>query len=72
LVRASTIAAQFGEYCKLSVEFTNSIDKIVTRYPPASPAGAIEMDTGVMRPLGDQLAFRKITVDEAAKKLTAH
>jgi multiple sugar transport system substrate-binding protein len=63
------VAAQLSEYAKLSVEFTNSIEKIVTPYPPASPAGAIEVDTGVMRPLGDQLAFGKITVDEAAKKL---
>jgi multiple sugar transport system substrate-binding protein len=63
------VAAQLSEYAKLSVEFTNAIEKIVTPYPPASPAGASEVDTGVMRPLGDQLAFSKITVDEAAKKL---
>jgi multiple sugar transport system substrate-binding protein len=63
------VAAHLSEYARLSVEFTDSIAKIVTPYPPASPAGAIEVDTGVMRPLGDQLAFGKVTVDEAAKKL---
>jgi multiple sugar transport system substrate-binding protein len=67
-VRAEVLA-QLGEYSRLSVEFTNSIEKIVGPYPPASPAGAIEVDTGVMRPMGDQLAFGKVTVDEAAKKL---
>jgi len=67
-VRAEVLA-QLGEYSRLSVEFTNSIEKIVVPYPPASPAGAIEVDTGVMRPLGDQLAFGKVTVDEAARKL---
>jgi multiple sugar transport system substrate-binding protein len=63
------VAAQLDKYAKLSVEFTNSIETIVTAYPPAAPAGAIEVDTGVMRPLGDQLAFGKIGVDEAAKRL---
>jgi multiple sugar transport system substrate-binding protein len=67
-VRAEVLA-HLGEYSRLSVEFTNSIEKIVGPYPPASPAGAIEVDTGVMRPMGDQLAFGKVTVDEAAKKL---
>ena len=65
----SEIAAQLGEYQRMSVDFISSIEKIVTPYPPASPAGAIEVENGVVRPIADQLAFGKVTVDEAARKL---
>lgn len=65
----SLITPQLGEYAKRSVEFTKSIENVVNPYPPSAPAGAIEVDTGVMRPIGDQLAFGKISVDEAAKKM---
>ncbi|GBU09418.1 sugar ABC transporter substrate-binding protein [Gammaproteobacteria bacterium] len=69
-VRAA-IMEQLGDYSKMTVEFTDSIADIVTPYPPAAPAGAIEMDTGVMKPLGDQLGFGKISVKQAATSLIA-
>lgn len=65
----SQIAAQLTEYEKMSVDYINSIEPFVMKYPPSGPAGANEIETGLMRPIGDQLAFGKITVAEAAKKL---
>ncbi|MFA9441317.1 ABC transporter substrate-binding protein [Uliginosibacterium sp. sgz301328] len=67
-VRAE-VYKQLNEYEKMSVDFINTIQPIVMKYPPASPAGAIEIDVGVMRPIGEQLAYGKLNVADAAKKM---
>ncbi|MFT4173992.1 MAG: extracellular solute-binding protein [Rhodocyclaceae bacterium] len=67
-VRAE-VYKQLNEYEKLSVDFINTIAPIVMKYPPSSPAGAIEIDVGVMRPIGEQLAYGKLSVADAAKKM---
>ncbi|TRZ66308.1 MAG: carbohydrate ABC transporter substrate-binding protein [Comamonadaceae bacterium] len=65
----SEVMTSLNDIEKMSAEFISSIEKVTMPYPPASPAGAIEVENGVVRPIADQLAFGKITIDEAAKKL---
>ena len=69
LVVRGQIAAQLDAYEKMMVDYINAIEPVVSPYPPAAPAGAVELDVGVMRPIGDELAFGKITVAQAAKRL---
>lgn len=56
---------------RAAISYIDAISPAAQPYPPTPPEGSLEFDTGVMRPIADQLSFGKISVDEAAKRLVA-
>jgi multiple sugar transport system substrate-binding protein len=52
-----------------TVKYVELLKDQVGTYPSPAPLGSQEFDQNVMRPVADQLAFGKITVAEAAKRL---
>lgn len=54
---------------QLTVKYVELLKDQVGAYPVPAPLGSGEFDQNVMRPVADQLAFGKITIAEAAKKL---
>ena len=52
-----------------TVHYIELLKDQVGTYPVPAPLGSQEFDVNVARPVADQLAFGKITVAEAAKRL---
>jgi len=52
-----------------TVKYVNLLKDQVGDYPAPAPKGATEFDHTVFRPVADQLAFGKISVDEAARQV---
>lgn len=69
-VRAA-VAPTLNDNERASVAYIDFIADKVGAYPAPPPLGSTEFDVSVMRPIADQLAFGKLSVDDAAKKLIA-
>lgn len=52
-----------------TVKYINSLKDQVGGYPSPAPLGSTEFDQRVLRPIADELAFERISIDEAATRL---
>ncbi|RVH85059.1 carbohydrate ABC transporter substrate-binding protein [Sinorhizobium meliloti] len=52
-----------------TVKYINALKDQVGGYPSPAPLGSTEFDQRVLRPIADELAFERISIDEAATRL---
>ncbi len=65
----NAILPMLNETEQATVNYVSMLADKVIAYPPPAPKGANEFDRGVMRPVTDQLAFGKLTIAEASRRL---
>ncbi|SDR34215.1 carbohydrate ABC transporter substrate-binding protein, CUT1 family [Rhizobiales bacterium GAS191] len=63
------ILPTLNETEQATVKYVSSLADKVVPYPAPAPKGANEFDRAVMRPVTDQLAFGKLSIAEAARRL---
>ncbi len=63
------IAPTLNAVEQATVDYVNNLATKVVPVPPVAPKGASEFDRNVLRPISDQVAFGKISVAEAGKRL---
>ena len=65
------IAPMLNAVEQATVNYVNAIASKVVAVPPVAPKGASEFDRNVMRPIADEVAFVRLSVADAGKRLIA-
>jgi multiple sugar transport system substrate-binding protein len=52
-----------------TVKYINALKDQVGGYPSPAPLGSTEFDQRVLRPIADELAFERISIEDAATRL---
>jgi multiple sugar transport system substrate-binding protein len=65
------IAPMLNAVEQATVNYVNAIASTVVAVPPVAPKGAREFYRNVMRPIADEVAFGRLSVADAGKRLIA-